>query len=95
MKTHFGGGGFLKLRILRGSSKLVFLGYFENEGMLLFVFLALWRKLGFVKGEVVHHHSVLREALSHLLGSQQGKIRGNITKSRDLEGLNESKDSLQ
>ena len=62
----------MKLRISRGSSKLVFLGHFEDGGAILVVFLALWRNLGLVKGEGAHHHSVLREALSQLLGRQPG-----------------------
>ena len=69
MRTHFGGGGLMKLRISRGSSKLVFLGHFEDGGAILVVFLALWRNLGLVKGEGAHHHSVLREALSQFAGA--------------------------
>ena len=66
----------------------------EDGSMVLVVFLALWRDLGLVKGKGAHHHSVLREALSHLMGWQPEKIRGNITRSGSLGGLDEWKDSF-
>ena len=87
MKTHFGGGGLMKLRISRGSSKLVFLGHFEDGDAILVVFLALWRNLGLVKGDGAHHHGVLSEALSQLLGRQPGKTCGNITEYWKFKGF--------
>ena len=62
---------------------------------ILVVLLALWRKLGVVKGEVAaRHHHVLRDALSHLLVGRPGKMHGNITRSRNLGGLDGSKNSF-
>lgn len=92
--THFGGGGFLKLRTARGCSYLVFLFHVE-VGRLLLSSWHCGKKSGVVKGGVaVHHHRVLREALSRLVVCRPGNMRGNITRFKDLGGLDGSRDTF-
>ena len=52
MRTHFGGGGVLKLDISMGSSKLMFCAHVKDGAFGLTVFLALWRGLKIVTGKV-------------------------------------------
>ena len=85
MRTHFDRGEVLKLEMSRGRLKAV-VAWVPRRCWFL---LSSWhggKTLGSVKVDGAHHRSVLKDALSHLLGWHPSKRRGNITVLDEFQG---------
>lgn len=94
MGAHFGGGGFLKLEMSRRRLKAV-VAWVPRRCWFL---LSSWhsgKTLGSVKVDGAHHRSVLRDALSHLLGWHPRKRHANLNILETLRVLDEYQGSLQ